>query len=377
MPLDAERDIALRRALDAPPKLDRRAGSQAAARGGGSWLGKYFAVMLGPGRLTVDEFFYYRAYDPAVFPERELPRLLGKRAAMRFHLLCNDRTNFAIVHDKALFYTLVKGAGFSVPESIAIYAPRKRPGYPTLQSKESLAGFLRDNARWPLFAKPIDGMYSIGALRLDGRDGDGLAIHNAGVEPLSAFVDYATRMSDVGYLFQAVEKPSAFSQENFADTLGCIRFFVLCSEAEPQIESAVIKIPSGRGNADNYWRDGNMLGAIDLASGEIVRAISGTGENLIEVETHPATGARLKGMRIPEWDEFKRVVLEASGLLPGVKTQSWDIALSEKGPMLLEVNFGGDVNLHQLAHRRGILTDSYLAHLKRCGVKVKLPAAKA
>jgi hypothetical protein len=37
--------------------------------------------------------------------------------------------------------------------------------------------------------------------------------------------------------------------------------------------------------------------------------------------------------------------------------------------VLLEVNFGGDLNLHQLAHRRGALSDSFAAHLRRCGYR--------
>ena len=35
-------------------------------------------------------------------------------------------------------------------------------------------------------------------------------------------------------------------------------------------------------------------------------------------------------------------------MFAGVRTQSWDVALSDQGPGFLEVNFGGDLNLAQL-----------------------------
>ena len=38
--------------------------------------------------------------------------------------------------------------------------------------------------------------------------------------------------------------------------------------------------------------------------------------------------------------------------------------------MLLEVNFGGDFNLAQLAHEAGVLDDAYAEHLRQCGYRL-------
>lgn len=38
--------------------------------------------------------------------------------------------------------------------------------------------------------------------------------------------------------------------------------------------------------------------------------------------------------------------------------------------MLLEVNFGGDFNLAQLAHGAGVLDDAYAEHLRQCGYRL-------
>ena len=62
----------------------------------------------------------------------------------------------------------------------------------------------------------------------------------------------------------------------------------------------------------------------------------------------------------------------AAELLPGIGTQSWDIAVAAGGPALLEVNYGGDLNLSQLASGYGILDTTFRAHLATHGYR--LPA---
>ena len=47
--------------------------------------------------------------------------------------------------------------------------------------------------------------------------------------------------------------------------------------------------------------------------------------------------------------------LEAASAYPGLRLQNWDIAIGEKGPVILEVNVEGSMDLHQLAGGRGIL----------------------
>jgi hypothetical protein len=41
------------------------------------------------------------------------------------------------------------------------------------------------------------------------------------------------------------------------------------------------------------------------------------------------------------------------------------VALTDSGPVLLEVNFGGDLNLAQLAKGAGVLDETYAEHLRR------------
>jgi hypothetical protein len=46
--------------------------------------------------------------------------------------------------------------------------------------------------------------------------------------------------------------------------------------------------------------------------------------------------------------------------------QAWDIAPTDKGPYLIEVNGVGDYTLPQIAHGKGLLDDTLLAVQQRC-----------
>jgi len=53
--------------------------------------------------------------------------------------------------------------------------------------------------------------------------------------------------------------------------------------------------------------------------------------------------------------------------LPGIRARSWDVAPTNSCPVLLEVNFGGDLNLAQRAHGAGVADETYAEHLRPNG----------
>lgn len=137
----------------------------------------------------------------------------------------------------------------------------------------------------------------------------------------------------------------------------------------PRIHMATVKLPDGSQEADNFWREGNTLCAVDIQSGKLGPSV---GIEKIS-DNHPLTDNRVAGYAIPDWRQLCDSVLYAASLLPGIETQGWDVALTSKGPILLELNFGGDLNLHQIAHQKGILGSGYIEHLRNCGYRGKLP----
>ncbi len=370
--LDVAAADRLRDRLDGPVRLDRARHVLAAQALGVSpqrlwWQASRAA--RGPGDLTRDEFFYYRLYDPAV-DRHERQRFLGKAVQVRMHRACNDSRWLAPIHDKALYYTVMRGLGLPIPETVAAFERTGRTFFwPSLRHEDELRAVLMSPRSYPLFAKPIDGIYSIGALELLGVEGETVRLKGGARASVDDVIQFIVAFGRHGYLFQKRLAPHPLLAERFGQTLGSIRLLVLEGPGGATVESAVAKIPRPGNVADNYWRPGNMVASLDLQLGAIRRVVSGVGEDMVEHDEHPDTNGDLIGFVMPLWDQAVRLCLAGAKAFPGVRTQSWDVAVTPSGPVLLEVNFGGDLNLHQLAHRRGALSDSFAAHLRRCGYR--------
>jgi hypothetical protein len=115
-----------------------------------------------------------------------------------------------------------------------------------------------------------------------------------------------------------------------------------------------------------------MLGAVDIGTGKVVRAIAGVGLEQRVNPKHPLTGADIVGFTLPNWTAVVDLVRDAQKAFPGFICPGWDIALCANGPKILEVNAFGDIDLSQHAYRRGFLDAELLALLRERGLDVLL-----
>ena len=63
----------------------------------------------------------------------------------------------------------------------------------------------------------------------------------------------------------------------------------------------------------------------------------------------------MKGFTLPDWHAAVALCLRAATAFPGARWQNWDIALTSKGPLILELNSSGDVYAAQYITEKGIL----------------------
>jgi Sugar-transfer associated ATP-grasp len=262
------------------------------------------------------------------------------------------------------------GSMFPVPPLLAVTQAGRRAGEArTLRSPAEIARFLREPQIYPLFAKPIAAKYSLSVISAERYDAATDEVLLLGGERKTAESLAADLAGGTGYVIQRRLDPDTRLARLFGPRLWSVRALVLAGPSGPVIHRAVAKIATGNNPADNFWRHGNMLGAIELETGIITRVLRGTGVEMSLNETHPDTKRPIVGTLMPQWDALARLVISAAESLPGIRTQSWDIALAAEGPVLLEVNYGGDLNLAQLAHGTGVLDERYVEHLARCGYR--------
>ena len=110
---------------------------------------------------------------------------------------------------------------------------------------------------------------------------------------------------------------------------------------------------------------------INIESGQVVR-VAGYQDGLPqELAADAPQVQQLLGLQLPDWDRALDLCRDGARHFAPLKFQSWDIALTDSGPVIVEINPGSSFTLPQLAEGKGFLTDHFLEFLHKCGCKLK------
>lgn len=322
----------------------------------------------GPGRLFPFEYFQLNLFDPN-YPAAEKLRFASDALDAGFRrVACNPKWD-ALTEDKWACYAFLGNQGLPHAETLAVIDKSLRSFGSCLKlaSAEDLAAFL-SSTPMPIFVKANTGIASLGAFRIDAYE-DGLIRLNDG-KTMSASALMADVIGERTFLLQKViRNHPAIAQ--FATALATLRTMNLVDTDRVRVPFTLLKIPSGGNVADNYWRPGNMIADIDPGTGVIRRVVQGKGAKLTELTQHPETGTQLVGFPIPFWQELLEVNSACARLYAEVRYNTLDIAITETGPVIVEVNSGGAFTLPQFATGKGFLTDEVIGFFQRCGYQFR------
>jgi hypothetical protein len=318
------------------------------------------ALRRGTGRLRLSEYYAYRLFDDDDLTLADKRCFIGQRRKALINFRLNDPSRLAISNDKLTLYAVCRGLGIPIPKIYAIFDPHGRVfgDVSVFRTPASLEAFLRDGMRYPFFSKPSRdayGRFGAAVARFD-RETDELVLLNGARQRLPEYVKQLKMPADLGHVFQELLRPNPVLATSCGGTVSTVRMAVLKTAAGHRLLNAVWKIPVAGTWNDNFkhGKSGNMLGLVDPETGRVSRVIGGTGFDQRLVQRHPDTGEPLAGCQLPDWRVAKELALTAAGTIPGCRIQHWDIALCENGPLALEMNFDGDLDLYQHASHRGV-----------------------
>ena len=247
----------------------------------------------------------------------------------------------------------------------AVYYPFLTTGNAVLHSPPKLSAFLSDPNNYPLFGKPVRYAQSLGAVGLKSISGQTITTSTEQVMNLESYVEEVTRyFNEDGYLFQPLVTNHTSLHPVIGSTLATLRLLTVLTPEGFKLYRAAWKIPAQHNFADNYWRPGNLIAGVDIHTGCITHVVSGTGPELRELSHHPQTDVSLVGYEVPQWGALCELALQGSRLFPRMPIIGWDLALTDQGPVIVEVNDLPDFGIMQLADKRGILDGDLSADLK-------------
>lgn len=125
-------------------------------------------------------------------------------------------------------------------------------------------------------------------------------------------------------------------------SVNSLRFVTICSKNKVfdngkkwDVAYSIVRIGRGNSIVDNL-HSGGMVSNVDMETGTLATDGADRAGNMFVV--HPETGTKIKGFKIPYFKEALDMVIEAIEKNHVEGYIGWDIAISENGPMLLEVN---------------------------------------
>ncbi len=344
-------------------------GEIAAKTGSGvGFLPEWLKLNVGPGHILFDEYINMRLWDPDFYPRADLKSFIGNWGMVRLWRAANFVESMKALTENKIAAAAVLGAyGLSAPPLLGLHAAGALSGDGRTSTAEELEKFLLHRLVTPAFGKPLQGLQSLGTISISSLDAEtGLLIRQDGSEiPAAALArEIHDSYGQSGYIFQPRLAPHADVRAVCGDRVATVRVITLMTEEGPRIFRAAWKIPAGANSVDNFWREGNILAAIDLENGTVSRAITGTGTAMREIDKHPDTGAAFSGLKVPLFEDICRAALTGAAAFSGFGLLGWDIAATKDGPVVIELNDTPDAVMAQIAHRKGLLDAEFAAFLQ-------------
>jgi len=331
------------------------------------------------GQCGITDYYWYKLYDDAYQMGRGAPDFLGWRLQEPLNLSLNPRHAVLPAWDKLVFHQLADAAGLSVVPIKAAYHPGKKLSDKLgrhLRTTCDAAAFLRDPRNYPLFSKPAYSQQGIGATYLVTfeQESDSIILIDGSkvsvsdfVERLVITVDHRYHKPECGFLFQEPLKlaPEIEAMTGWPAICG-VRIVCLNGPDGVKPIGAAWKIAVSPNCVDNFHMGGygNLVAEVDLETGEVGRIIDGFWPKTKLLKTHPKTGIPFQGFRLPGWDKLLQACQDAGSVFPLMKIHHWDFALTDRGPMIIELNDMGGTQIVQL-FGHGLLTEHTRAFLKR------------
>ncbi|SNR27034.1 Sugar-transfer associated ATP-grasp [Haloechinothrix alba] len=139
--------------------------------------------------------------------------------------------------------------------------------------------------------------------------------------------------------------------ELFPDSVNTIRVLTMLDvrTQQPFIVMAVQRIGTRRSRHVDNWSRGGLSARIDVTTGQLGQASRlPDGTELEWFDTHPDTGAPIRGAEVPYWPEIREMVLHSARILSFMEYVGWDIVVTPDGPVVLEANINTGMNVLQV-----------------------------
>ena len=211
----------------------------------------------------------------------------------------------------------------------------KRDFYSTDQGIENLEKFLKKHPEFVI--KPING--------LGGTDVKKMNVSE--VEDIEEFNNYIDE-HDM-FLEELIVQNKDWGKIS-PKSINTIRVMTSNVDGHVNIFCMMARIGNSINLQDNFHQGGSGV-LVDTEKGILVgNAIN---KDMEEFEVHPVSKVKFDGFKIPYFDEITELAKKAALKFPKTIVIGWDVAITDKGPLIIEGNNGPGFDLPQVVMNIG------------------------
>lgn len=327
------------------------------------------SMLLGAGRskLTPEDYFLQGAWQPGIrFAERRA--FLGPRAITPLNTALNPPQQggvASILTDKLACHARFATCGIPQARIRAVVSPQAPViGEAWLRSADETMAFLAQTDL-PCFGKPVYESHSLGGVSIIARTPEGqLRLGNGHEVDPRSLCDEIWRDYPQGFMFQDLVRPHPDLAALIGPVIGSLRIVTVNPGSGPEVLYAVERAPAADQMVDSSTGRLGTYIAVDAATGRVIRAQARNQMGATDLVQTALTGATWPGAQLPDYPRAIEIALAAHAAFPEHGIVGSDLFLSDKGPVITEINVNPDHSAFQTAHARGILNAEFLPRLR-------------
>lgn len=200
---------------------------------------------------------------------------------------------------------------------------------------DKLKEFLSKNKEF--MVKPIDGLGGAGVCKVSSKS-------------IKNIEEYREKLGNERLFLEELIKQNKKMNTLCASSVNTIRMMTFVNNGRSELLYAVLRVGNGSCEVDNFHK-GGMGVSIDTKRG-ILKGLA-IDKDLNEYKRHPQTKIMFDKFEIPYFKEAKELVLKCALVNQNIQVVGWDVAITDKGPVLVEGNRRPGFDIVQVVSRKG------------------------
>lgn len=249
-----------------------------------------------------------------------------------------------LIDDKILFHDIMRQYGLPVPHRYFTFRNNVFRDGTSLLSDEDVNDIIASVTDERIFVKRFTGGAASG-VSIFVRKGFGFV--DADGDNVSANMIRRKYANQDFFFEKQIKQERVLSQFN-PDTVNTIRVLTYNNK----IISASVRF-GGKGDYIDNVSKGGVAVSLDIETGQLGKY----GQRMYDAaryDEHPDSRLKFDGVVVTQWPEVKEVVERSMTFLPYYKSVGYDVATTDSGPIIIEINTGAGIGLSQMGKEYGL-----------------------